>query len=54
MREWQSQAHVKWYCRSHVVIVPKYGRKAVFRTIRRDMGQILKELCRRFDSMWNW
>jgi hypothetical protein len=23
MREWQSQAHVKWYCRYHIVIVPK-------------------------------
>jgi hypothetical protein len=20
MREWQSQSHVKWYCRDHVVI----------------------------------
>ena len=49
MREWQSQAHVKWYRRYHVVIVPKYRRKAMFGTIRRDMGQILKELCRRFE-----
>ena len=49
MREWQSQAHVKWYCRYHVVIVPKYRRKAMFGTIRRDMGQILRELCRRFE-----
>ena len=22
MRDWQSQAHVRWYCRYHVVIVP--------------------------------
>ena len=24
MREWQSQSHVRWYCRYHVVWVPKY------------------------------
>ncbi len=30
MREWQSQAHVRWYCRYHVIIVPKYRKKAIF------------------------
>ena len=49
MREWQSQAHVKWYCRYHVVIVLKYRRKSMFGVIRRDIGEILKELCRRFE-----
>jgi len=34
MREWQSQSHVKWYCRYHVVIVPKYRRKSMFGTMR--------------------
>ena len=48
MREWQSQSHVKWYCRYHVVIVPKYRRKSIFGTMRREMGEIFKELCRRF------
>jgi putative transposase len=48
MREWQSQAHVKWYCRYHVVIVPKYRRKSMFGVIRREVGEIFKELCRRF------
>ena len=48
MREWQSQSHVKWYCRYHVVIVPKYRRKSMFGTIRREVGEIFKELCRRF------
>lgn len=48
MREWQSQAHVKWYCRYHVVIVAKYRRKAMFGGMRREVGEIFKELCRRF------
>ena len=48
MREWQSQTHVKWYCRYHVIIVPKYRRKAIFGTLRRDIGKILRELCEQF------
>ena len=28
MREWQSQSHVRWYCRYHVVWVPKYRSSA--------------------------
>jgi len=30
MREWQSQSHVKWYCRYHVVFTPKYRKKRNF------------------------
>jgi putative transposase len=48
MRAWQNQSHVTWYCRYHVVIVPKYRRKSMFGLLRRDIGLILKELCRRF------
>ena len=48
MREWESQSHVRWYCRYHVVIVPKYRRKSMYGALRRDIGPILKELCRRY------
>ena len=27
MKDWQSQAHVKWECKYHVVIIPKYRPK---------------------------
>jgi len=47
MREWESQSHVRWYCRYHVVIVPKYRRKSMFGALRKEIGPILKELCRR-------
>jgi len=30
MREWQSQFHVRWYCRYHIMIVPKYRKKAIY------------------------
>ena len=45
MREWQNQSHVRWYCRYHIVIVPKYRQKAIFGTLRKDIGKILRELC---------
>ena len=45
MREWQSQSHVRWYCRYHIVFVPKYRKRAIFGQLRRDIGGILRELC---------
>ena len=46
MKEWQSQAHVKWDCKYHVVILPKYRQKVLFGELRRRIGEILRELCR--------
>lgn len=46
MREWQSLAHVKWECKYHLVIVPKYRRKVLFGKVRQRIGQILRQLCR--------
>ena len=46
MRDWQSQSHVKWYCRYHVVFVPKYRRKSIYGRLRREIGGIIRELCR--------
>src|SRR2546430_5243055 len=46
MREWQSLAHVKWECKYHVVIVPKYRRKALFGHVRKRVGNIFRQLCR--------
>ena len=40
MKEWQSQAHVKWECKYHVVIVPKYRKKAIFGKLRQQHGRL--------------
>ncbi len=45
MREWQSPSHVRWYCRYHVLFVPKYRKRTIFGTLRRGIGKILRELC---------
>ncbi len=49
MKDWQSQAHVKWDCKYHVVILPKYRRKVLYGKMRRGVGQILWDLCRQKD-----
>ena len=46
MHEWQSQSHVRWDCKYHVVIVPKCRRKLLYGKLRRQIGDILRDLCR--------
>ena len=46
MKDWQTQAHVKWECKYHVVILPKYRKRALYGRLRREIGKILRELCR--------
>jgi len=46
MKDWQSQAHVKWDCKYHVVILPKYRRNVLYGKTRRRIGEILRDLCR--------
>ena len=45
MREWQSQSHVRWYCRYHLVFVPKDRKRAIFGQLRKNIGKILRGLC---------
>lgn len=46
MKDWRSQSHVKWDCKYHVVIVPKYRRRKFYGSLRSDIGKILRQLCR--------
>lgn len=45
MKDWKSQSHVKWDCKYHVVIVPKYRRKVFYGKRRQEIGKILRQLC---------
>ena len=46
MKDWQSQAHVKWECKYHVVILPKYRKRTLYGRLRREVGGIFQQLCR--------
>ena len=52
MREWHSQAHVRHYCKYHVVFVLKYRKKALYGHLRKEIGAILRELCRQQGIEW--
>ena len=45
MHEWESLSHVRWDCKYHVVLVPKYRRKVLYGKLRREIGKILRQLC---------
>src|SRR5512136_3492782 len=49
MREWQSLSHARWYCRYHVVFVPKYRKRVIFGQLRKQIGGVLRELCVQHD-----
>jgi putative transposase len=46
MHEWPSLSHVRWECKYHVVMIPKYRRKVFYGRLRRQIGTILRDLCR--------
>ena len=41
-----SLAHTKWMCKYHIVFTPKYRRKVIYNQRRKDIGEILRTLCR--------
>src|SRR5262249_52965464 len=46
MLDWQSLSQVRWYCNYHVVIIPKYRMKVFYGKLRKQIGAILRDLCR--------
>jgi putative transposase len=44
MRQYQSLAHTKWDCKYHVVFIPKYRKKVLYRDLRQHLGEIFHEL----------
>ena len=41
-----SLAHTKWVCKYHIVFAPKYRRKIIYKELRKDIQQIIKDLCK--------
>jgi len=46
MKDYQSQSHVKWECKYHIVWCPKYRRKKLYGKLRRRFAEITHDLCR--------
>jgi putative transposase len=43
----ESLAHTTWECKYHIVFAPKFRRKEIYGALKREIGMILRELCRR-------
>jgi REP-associated tyrosine transposase len=50
MNEFQSLSHTKWECKYHVVFIPKYRRKVLYGQVRKDLGEVFRELARQKGS----
>ena len=46
----ESLSHTKWECKYHVVFIPKYRRKALYRELRRHLGEVFRDLAHRKES----
>ena len=46
MHDWRSLSHVRWECKYHIVITPKYRKKTIFGERRKQIGMIIRELCK--------
>ena len=50
MNNVRSLRHTVWECKYHVIWIPKYRRKAVYRELRRHLGEVIRDLARQRES----
>jgi putative transposase len=46
MHEWRSLSHVRWECKYHIVIIPKYRKRMLYGKVKKHVGEVIKEVCR--------
>ncbi len=46
MNDTNSLAHTRWNCKYHIVFATKYRRQIFYKENKREIGAILRELCR--------
>jgi putative transposase len=50
MDESWSLSHTKWECLYHVVLIPKYRRKARYGQLRKHLGEVFRRLAEQRES----
>ena len=43
----ESLSHTTWKCKYHVVFAPKFRRQEIYGKLKKEIGLIIRELCRR-------
>jgi putative transposase len=44
MNSSESLSHTKWECKYHIVWIPKYRKKSLYKELRQYLGEMLKDL----------
>ena len=44
--EKKSPSHSRYRCQYHIVFAPKYRRKEIYGQLKKDIGEILRTLCK--------
>jgi len=44
MDEYESRSHTKWECKYHMIVIPKYRRKALYGQLRAHLGEVFRRL----------
>ncbi len=50
MTGYRSLNHTKWACQYHVVFIPMYRKKVIYKELRRYLGDVLRRLVQRRES----
>src|SRR5436853_5532316 len=51
MDVYESLSHTKWECKYHVVFIPKYRRKTLYRELRQHLGELFRSLAKQKECM---
>src|SRR5436853_1888732 len=51
MDVYESLSHTKWECKYHVVFIPKYRRKTLYRELRQHLGELFRNLAKQNECM---
>ena len=44
MTNYKSLQHTKWECKYHVVFIPKYRKREIYGSLRRNLGEVFRRL----------
>ena len=50
MNDYRTLNHSKWHCKYHVVFIPKYRKKSLYRELRKELGKCFRTLSEQKES----
>jgi putative transposase len=50
MDEYESLSHSKWECKYHVIFIPKWRRKTLYKELRQHLGEVFRRLAEQKQS----